>query len=611
MLNQAFDAKSFVKTLTHKPGVYLMFDLAHTVIYVGKAKNLKKRVASYFTQSHTISSKTKSLVTQIEKIEVIVTHTENEALILENTLIKKHQPRYNVLLRDDKSYPYIFLSNHRFPRLSLHRGSKRQLGQYFGPYPHASSVQESLQLLQKLFRIRLCHDSYFRHRSRPCLQYQIQRCTAPCVDLITPESYAEDVHHATLLLQGKSHKIIEKLVEAMKAAASELNFEKAAQYRDQINQLRALQEKQYVSTDGGNVDVVACVVQNNVACVQVLTIRDGRQLGSRAFFPVHVEDVNAAGVLSAFLPQYYLNILRDFPEEIIINQTIADENLLKTAISELAGKTIHLHAKVRSVRAKWLQMTVENAQVNLSQKRPSQYRDRLTEFANLLKLETLPQQMECFDISHTQGEATVASCVVFDSDGAMLSAYRRFNIANITAGDDYAAMRQALTRRYARQQKQGERLPDIIFIDGGKGQVKVAQAVLSELQLVDNIRIIGVAKGVERKPGLETLILAPFDGETEKTLHLKQNSPALHLIQEIRDEAHRFALTGHRGRREKRRKTSMLEDIEGIGAKRRQQLLNHFGGLQGITRAGVDDLASVPGISRQLAQRIYDFFSHA
>lgn len=611
MLNQSFDAKSFVKTVTNKPGVYLMLDLTQTVIYVGKAKNLKKRLASYFTQSHTISAKTKSLVAQIVKIDVIVTHTENEALILENTLIKKHQPRYNILLRDDKSYPYIFLSNHRFPRLSLHRGTKRQLGHYFGPYPHASSVQDSLQLLQKLFRIRLCHDSYFRHRSRPCLQYQIQRCTAPCVGLIAPENYAEDVHHATLLLEGKSHKVLEKLVELMKNAATELNFEKAAQYRDQINQLRALQEKQYVSTDGGNVDVIACVVQNNIACVQVLTIRDGRQLGSRAFFPKHVEETDTSAVLEAFLPQYYLNTLRDFPDEIVVNQSIKDENLLKLVISDYAGKTVHLHAKVRSVRAKWLQMTIENAQVNLSQKQPSQYRDRLAELANLLKLESLPQQMECFDISHTQGEATVASCVVFDSDGAMLSAYRRFNIANITPGDDYAAMQQALTRRYARQQKQGERLPEIVFIDGGKGQVQVAQAVLRELQLNEFIRVIGIAKGVERKPGLETLIFAPFNGETEKMLHLGQNSPVLHLIQQIRDEAHRFALTGHRGRREKRRKTSMLEDIEGIGAKRRQQLLSYFGGLQGITRAGVEDLASVPGISRQLAQRIYDFFSHS
>ena len=611
MSNQSFDAKLFIKTLTNKPGVYLMLDMTNTVIYVGKAKNLKKRVASYFTQSQTISSKTKVLVAQIVQIEVIITHTENEALILENTLIKQHQPRYNILLRDDKTYPYILLSNHPFPRLSLHRGTKRDKGRYFGPYPHASSVQESLQLLQKLFLIRLCHDSYFRHRSRPCLQYQIQRCTAPCVGLIDAESYAEDVHHATLLLEGKSHAIIEKLVIKMREAAKQLKFEKAAKYRDQINQLRTLQEKQYVSTEGGNVDVIASVVQNNVGCVQVLTIRDGRQLGSRAFFPVHIEGVDEIALLNAFLPQYYLNSRRDFPDEIVINQTLEDENLLKTVISQQAGKNIHLHAKVRSARAKWLAMTVENAQASLLQKQPSHYRDRLADLTNLLKLESLPRQMECFDISHTQGEATVASCVVFDSEGAMLSAYRRFNIANITPGDDYAAMRQAITRRYARQQKEGGQLPEILFIDGGKGQVKIAQEVLCELQLNEQIRIIGVAKGVERKPGLETLILAPFDSISEQTLHLRQNSPALHLIQQIRDEAHRFALTGHRGRREKQRKISMLEEIEGIGAKRRQQLITYFGGLQGVMRAGVEDLASVPGISRQLAQRIYDFFTHS
>jgi excinuclease ABC subunit C len=610
MPNQSFDAKSFVNTLTNKPGVYLMLDALNTVIYVGKAKNLKKRVASYFTQSQTISPKTKALVAQIAHIDVIITHTENEALILENTLIKQHQPRYNILLRDDKTYPYIFLSAHPFPRLSLHRGAKRNKGRYFGPYPHASSVQDSLQLLQKLFLIRLCHDSFFRHRSRPCLQYQIHRCTAPCVGLIDPESYHEDVHHATLLLEGKSHAIIDKLVAKMQAAAQQLKFEKAAKYRDQINQLRTLQEKQYVSTEGGNVDVIASVVQNNVGCVQVLTIRDGRQLGSRAFFPVHIEEVDATTLLSAFLPQYYLNTQRDFPDEIVINQSLKDENLLKTAISQHAGKNIHLHAKVRSTRAKWLTMTLENAQASVLQKQPSQYRDRLTELANLLKLECLPQQMECFDISHTQGEATVAACVVFDSEGVMSSAYRRFNITNITPGDDYAAMRQALTRRYVRQQREGVQLPDIVFIDGGKGQVQIAKSVLEELQLQDIIRIIGVAKGVERKPGLETLILAPFAGISQQTLHLRSNSPALHLIQQIRDEAHRFAVAGHRGRREKQRKISMLEQIDGIGAKRRQQLITYFGGLQGVMRAGVDDLASVPGISRQLAQRIYDFFTH-
>ena len=614
-----FNPKTFLATLTNSPGVYCMLDNAGTILYVGKARHLKQRVASYFTTSIQ-SPKTRALILLVANVEVTVTHTENEALILENTLIKTHQPRYNILLRDDKSYPYIQLSAHPFPRLSLHRAAKpsqlpkRGKGRYFGPYPHVRAVHETLNILPKLFPIRQCEDSFFRNRSRPCLQYQIKRCTAPCVGLIDETNYQEEVQHAILFLEGKSQTVITTLVAKMEAAAGALKFEQAAKYRDQIRYLRKIQEHQYVSTESGNIDIIAAITKTGIGCVQVLTVRDGRFIGSRAFFPKippnhppeHIEKsatTDAQILLTAFLPQYYLESNRDIPDEIVLNQDITDITLITEVISQQRGRQIHIHSQVRGIRARWLDMAIENAHTNLAQRQPNQYQERLTALGKILQLEELPQRLECFDVSHTQGEATVASCVVFDAEGACNSDYRRFNIENITPGDDYAAMQQAITRRYSRLQKEGASLPDIVLVDGGVGQVKVAQKVLNKLQLT-NIRIIGVAKGLGRKPGLETLILS----ENDTPLKLPKNSPALHLIQQIRDEAHRFAITAHRRRRAKRQRTSILEEIAGIGPKRRQRLLNHFGGLQGVSRAGIIDLAAIPGIDQQLATKIYDFF---
>ena len=613
-----FNPKTFLATLTNSPGVYCMLDNAGTILYVGKARHLKQRVASYFTTSIQ-SPKTRALILLVANVEVTVTHTENEALILENTLIKTHQPRYNILLRDDKSYPYIQLSAHPFPRLSLHRAAKpsqlpkRGKGRYFGPYPHVRAVHETLNILPKLFPIRQCEDSFFRNRSRPCLQYQIKRCTAPCVGLIDETNYQEEVQHAILFLEGKSQTVITTLVAKMEAAAGALKFEQAAKYRDQIRYLRKIQEHQYVSTESGNIDIIAAITKTGIGCVQVLTVRDGRFIGSRAFFPKipshppeHIEKsatTDAQILLTAFLPQYYLESNRDIPDEIVLNQNITDITLITSVISQQRRRQIHIHSQVRGVRARWLDMAIENAHTNLAQRQPNQYQERLTALGKILQLEELPQRLECFDVSHTQGEATVASCVVFDAEGACNSDYRRFNIENITPGDDYAAMQQAINRRYSRLQKEGASLPDIVLVDGGVGQVKVAQKVLNKLQLT-NIRIIGVAKGLGRKPGLETLILS----ENDTPLKLPKNSPALHLIQQIRDEAHRFAITAHRRRRAKRQRTSILEEIAGIGPKRRQRLLNHLGGLQGVSRAGIMDLAAIPGIDQQLATKIYDFF---
>lgn len=602
-----FDAKLFLKTAPHKAGVYQMLDLDNCVIYVGKAKDLKKRLASYFNASAQHSPKTRALVAQIVNIVLTVTHTEIEALILENTLIKTHQPRYNILLRDDKSYPYLYLSAHRFPRLSIYRGAKRGKGRYFGPYPQVSAAYESLNLLQKIFPLRTCEDSVLNNRSRPCLQYQIKRCTAPCVGLIDEATYQEDIHHAVLFLEGKSNTIIKNLVEKMEIAAKQLAFEKAAVYRDQISRLSSLQSKQYVDTSSGEVDVIAVVEKTGLVCVQVLTIRGGRHLGSRAYFPKIMQDDDLDKILLAFLPQYYFATQHDAPKEIVLNRKLpaSEINTLIAAIQQQRGVNVQMQHAARGTKARWLEMVAQDAETSLSQRQPNHYREQLAALTLALGLDSLPQRMECFDISHTQGEATVASCVVFDGEGICSSAYRRFNIEGIVGGDDYAAMQQALQRRFTQAAKHPETLPDVLFIDGGKGQVKVAQQVLTELNLAQ-IRLVGVAKGTGRKAGLESLILP----ERAQVLLLAQHDPALHLIQQIRDEAHRFAITAHRQRRQKRMQHSVLENIAGIGAKRRQNLLNHFGGLQGVARAGVEDLARVSGISEQLAQQIYDFFTH-
>ena len=599
----AFDLKGFIKNLTSRPGVYRMLDAKGEVLYVGKARNLKKRVSSYFTRANT-SAKTQSLVANIESLEVTITHTENEALLLENNLIKELKPRYNILLRDDKSYPYIHLSSEQeFPRLSIHRGTRHGRGQYFGPYPSAGAVHDTLSLLQKVFRIRQCEDSFFRNRSRPCLQYQIKRCTAPCVGLIDKTAYKNDVRHAVMFLEGKNPQVIDELVNKMDQASQAHAYEDAAGYRDQIASLRMIQERQYISGNQGDIDVIACVVHNGVGCVEVFYIRDGRNLGNKTFFPRHPSDADAVTILAAFIPQYYLG--RDVPKEIIVNHAIEDSALLQEVLSESAGHRVVINSRARGERARWRAMAVTNAEENITRHLASKANmmQRFIALQEVLKLDHQPQRLECFDISHTAGESTVASCVVFDAEGPVKADYRRFNIEGITPGDDYAAMKQALTRRYLRLKEGEGKLPDILFIDGGKGQVKQAEDVLEEMQVSDVI-IIGIAKGRERKPGKEQLYLS----HSKRMIRLPADSLALHLIQQIRDEAHRFAITGHRQRRAKAKNTSTLEGIPGIGPKRRRQLLKQFGGLHGIARAGIEDLANVEGISLQIARQIYDNF---
>jgi len=599
----AFDSRNFLKTLSVRPGVYRMLDADGKVIYVGKAGNLRKRVASYFRKTG-LTVKTAALVEQIAAIEVTVTHTEGEALLLESNLIKQHRPRYNVLLRDDKSYPYIFLSEKQeFPRLRLHRGARRAAGRYFGPYPNAGSVRDSLHLLQKLFRVRQCEDSFFNNRSRPCLQYQIRRCTAPCVGLISTQDYAQDVENTVMFLEGKSSQVIDSLVRRMEESAAVQDYEQAAVFRDQIASLRHVQEKQYISKEHGDMDIIACVTDKGGACVQVFFIRGGRNLGNAVFFPrVPMESV-ADEVLSAFIPQYYLG--KDIPPELLLSHELHDSKLIEQVLSQHAAHTVALRFRVRGNRARWIKMALENAGHALHAQLNTRkgFAARLQALADILHLPDVPERIECFDISHTGGESTVASCVVFGLEGPLKSDYRRFNIRDIDPGDDYAAMDQAISRRYTRLKKGEGRMPDLLLIDGGKGQVAAACRALEELQVAD-LRVVGVAKGPARKPGLETLHMP----ERRQPLVLPPDSSALHLIQQIRDEAHRFAITGHRQQRARSRNASALEGIPGVGAKRRQQLLQQFGGLREVARAGIEDLSRVKGINRTLAQQIYDAF---
>jgi excinuclease ABC subunit C len=599
----AFDHKAFLKTLTTRPGVYRMLDHDGTILYVGKAGDLKKRVTSYFRKSG-LSVKTRLLVEQIVDIEVTVTRTEAEALLLESNLIKQHRPRYNILLRDDKSYPYIYLSSEQdFPRLCLHRGARRRKGRYFGPYPSALSVRDSLHLLQKLFRVRQCEDSFFANRSRPCLQYQIKRCAAPCVGLIDQTQYAADVERTVMFLEGRSSEVIDGLVAEMESAAAAREYEQAAVCRDLIASLSRVQEKQYISNQGGDVDIVACLTEKGSACVQVFYIRGGRNLGNAVFFPKVPLETSAADVLSAFLPQYYLG--KDVPGEVLLSHALEDDEVLSKVLGEHAGHRVRLRANVRGDRAQWVRMALSNAELALATHINTRkgFSGRLQSLTEALGLDEVPERIECFDISHTSGESTVASCVVFGLEGPLKSDYRRFNIRDIQPGDDYGAMEQALTRRYTRLKKGEGKLPDILFIDGGKGQVSSACKALEELQVTD-VRIIGVAKGPGRKPGLETLYIPG----RSTAVTLLADSPALHLIQQVRDEAHRFAITAHRQRRARTRSTSPLEHIPGVGPKRRQQLLQQLGGLREVARAGVDELARIKGINRRLAQQIYDAF---
>jgi excinuclease ABC subunit C len=598
-----FDLKTFLNNLTQRPGIYKMFNANGEIIYIGKAKNLKNRVSSYF-KTQTTSIKQQKMVANVASIEVTLTITEGEALLLESQLIKHHQPRYNICLRDDKSYPYIFISTTQdFPQLAFHRGAKKKPGQYFGPYPSASAVKETLKLLQKIFPVRQCEDSYYKSRSRPCLQHQIGRCTAPCVGLISKEKYREDVTNTILFLQGKGDMLINQLVSKMELASQALQFEQAGSVRDQILRLRSILEKNFVHGERGDVDIIACVTQADLACVQVFFIRHGQNLGNKLFFPKLLNNEEPAAVLRAFIPQYYLE--KTLPHELIVSHQLEETELLSQVLSNQAEHAVAITANVRGERAKWLQMALTNAENSLLSKladKQSLYA-RFLSLQHELKLAEVPQRLECFDISHTQGEQTVASCVVFTTEGAMHSAYRRFNIEGITPGDDYAAIYQAVLRRFKRI-KQGEfPQPDILFIDGGKGQVQQARKAVSEVGL-NNVMIVGVSKGPDRKAGMEKLILV----DQSIPLAITTGASALLLIQQIRDEAHRFAITGHRQRRNKAKNQSILEEISGLGPKRRQSLLTQFGGLQGVARASVDSLCSIDGISRQLAQRIYDTF---
>lgn len=602
-MSALFDSSAFLATCSGRPGVYRMFDSEARLLYVGKAKNLKKRLSSYFRKTGQ-APKTAALVARIAQIETTITANETEALLLEQTLIKEWRPPYNILLRDDKSYPYVFLSDGDFPRLGIHRGAKKAKGRYFGPYPSALAIRESLSLLQKTFLVRQCEDSYYRNRTRPCLQYQIKRCKGPCVGLVSPEEYAEDVRHSVMFLDGRSNALSEELSASMEKASMALEFERAAELRDQIAMLRRVQDQQSMEGGTGDVDVVAVMLTPGGACVHLISVRGGRVLGSKNFFPQVAIEEEGGDVLMAFLAQYYLgNAERDLPSELIVNVQHEDFPTLIEAIESLRGRSISISLRVRGTRARWQQLAVTNAEQALAARLANRQHlaERFDALAAVLEMDEPPQRMECFDISHSSGEATVASCVVFGPEGPLKSDYRRFNIEGVTAGDDYAAMHQALTRRFSKVKDGEGKLPDVLLVDGGKGQLAMAREVLQELAVPD-LTLLGVAKGTTRKPGLEVLYLN--DAEHEFTL--PGNSPALHLIQQIRDESHRFAITGHRARRGKTRRTSTLEEVAGIGPKRRRELLNHFGGLQELSRASAEEIAKAPGISKKLAELIYD-----
>lgn len=594
----AFDGKAFAAGLSTAPGVYRMYAADDALLYVGKAGALRKRVGSYFTSSPK-SPRILSMLSQVARMDVTITRTEAEALLLENQLIKSLTPRYNVLLRDDKSYPYVLLTREEWPRIAFHRGARAVPGRYFGPYPGAGAVRETLNLMQKLFRIRNCEDSVFRNRSRPCLQYQIGRCSAPCVGLVSEADYTEAVRRASLFLDGRSDELTRELGSAMEQAAANLEFEQAARLRDLVASIRTLQARQYVDGHAADLDVLACAMQGSQACVLLLAFRDGRNLGTRTFFPKTNGEDSAEEVLGAFVSQYYAE--QPAPQEIVLDREIPDAELIEHALTAAAGRKVQLKWSVRSERAGYLDLAKRNAEIALVTELGSRNAQtaRSQALKELLGLPEVARRIECFDISHTMGEATVASCVVFDANGAVRSQYRRYNITGITPGDDFAAMHQAIERRFRRAVEEGGVLPDVLLIDGGAGQLAQAQAALADLG-VDGVTLVGVAKGVERRAGHETLVLP--DG---RELRPGAASPALQLIQQVRDEAHRFAITGHRGKRQKARMTSKLEDIPGIGPRRRASLLKHFGGLAGLKAAGADEIARVDGVNAALAERIY------
>ncbi|MDR2188669.1 MAG: excinuclease ABC subunit UvrC [Azonexus sp.] len=604
-----FDAKAFLATLTDLPGVYRMLGVDGGVLYVGKAKNLKKRVASYF-RDNLPSPRTAHMVSQIAAIETTVTRTEAEALLLENNLIKSLSPRYNILFRDDKSYPYIMLGRGAYPRLGFFRGNPDRKADYFGPYPSSGAVRESIHLLQKMFRLRTCEDTVFANRSRPCLLYQIKRCSGPCVDKVTPEDYAADAQLAAMFLAGKQQEVIRRLTEAMAAASAQLAFEWAALYRDQIQALRQLQEKQFVfSKKGEDVDIIVAVRENGLLCVNLAMVRGGRHLGDRPLFPGNAGESTAAEAMAAFIRQHYA--VHPAPARLLVApmpeaEEGGDGNT--AALAELAGRPVPIQEGRTLTQKTWLDMARQNARLAILARNQAtaQQEQRLAALQEALQLAEPVRRIECFDISHTMGEKAVAACVVYDGNRMKKSDYRRFNMRDITPGDDYAAMRQAVTRRYDGLAKNDHAdagaAPDLILIDGGKGQVAAAWGALADLGL-SHLPMIGVAKGEERKAGQESLIFPEADGRPP--LNLSADHPALHLIQEVRDEAHRFAITGHRAQRGKARRTSTLESLPGVGPARRKALVARFGGIAGVLAASIDQLAEVPGISREMAEKIH------
>ncbi|MEI6859422.1 MAG: excinuclease ABC subunit UvrC [Shewanella sp.] len=601
-----FDSVLFLKSVSSSPGVYRMYDAKGVIIYVGKAKDLKKRLGSYFRKNLN-HIKTQALVSHINNIDVTVTHSETDALILENDYIKQYMPRYNVLLRDDKSYPYILLSQHKHPRLAYHRGPKRDKGTYFGPYPNGGAVRESLHLMQKIFPIRQCDDLYYKSRSRPCLQYQIGRCSAPCVNKVSSEEYEVQVKLASLFLKGKNQQVMVEFVSKMEDCAQSLEYEKAASYRDQIAALRKVAEQQEVSNSSGDMDVIGAYYASGVACFHLLFIRNGKIFGSRSYYPSVPAQTDMDEILSAFMIQFYLNVdsQRTLPKEILLSHSFNDLPQLEKAIQTALNKKLEIKTNVRSERANFLRLAITNATnaVNTRLSHKNSVEQRFILLEEVLEMTTRIQRMECFDISHTMGESTVASCVVFNREGPNKADYRRYNIHGITPGDDYAAMKQAITRRFDKIDKTGK-IPDILFIDGGLGQLRIAQNIIDEKFVnIDPVPLlVGIAKGEGRKPGLETLIY----GESELSFSIAADSGALHLIQHIRDESHRFAITGHRNKRQKTRNTSTLESIIGVGPKRRKALLQFLGGIQEVKGASVAELAKVPGISLTMAQTIHD-----
>lgn len=597
-----FDSKPLLKNLPNLPGVYRMINIANEVIYVGKAKDIKKRVASYFNKNLP-SPRTRLMVANIARIETTVTHNEAEALLLENNLIKSLMPRYNVLFRDDKSYPYITLTGDKFSRLAFHRGAQRKGSQYFGPFPNAVAVRESIQLLQKVFKLRTCENTVFANRSRPCLQYQIERCTAPCVHYISAEDYAHDVKHAAMFLEGKTNEVMNVLGDKMNTAAAKQEYEIATVFRDRMQALRQVQAKQFVSDFSvSDADVIACAEVQGQHCINLVMIRGGRHLGDKSFFPKNTQDAEPAETMEAFISQHY--VAQNTPPMIICGAEV-DVKTFELAFSLQSNRKIKIITNAVSDKRVWLKMALTNAELALTQQQAatSNQEGRLIALREALNLAETTERIECFDISHTMGEATVASCVVFDKGDLQNSEYRRYNITGITPGDDYAAMRDVLTRRYKKVAAGEGKRPDLVFIDGGKGQLGVAIEVMQEVGLAD-ILLVGIAKGEDRKPGLETMIFS----DTGEMLNLEKDNQGLHLLQQIRDEAHRFAITGHRAKRAKARMHSSLEDIDGIGAKRRKALLTRFGGLDGVKNASMDEIAQVEGISKDLAERIYGEF---